>query len=83
MSRHQWYFSLPVGWYKLSIEERGFLSTLYSTGMKFAGDWDAVSTLFGPYWKTTADVLARKRVITLNNPSFGMFEMEILTVRKR
>jgi hypothetical protein len=83
MSRHQWYFNLPVGWYKLTIQERGFLSTLYSTGMTFAGDWDDVDALFGQGWKTTADALAKKRVIEMNTPSFGRFEMKILTVRKR
>lgn len=83
MSRHQWYFNLPVGWYRLSIEERGFLSTLYSTGMAFAGDWDDIDAIFGQGWKGVADSLASKRVILLSNPSFGRFEMKINVVRRR
>ena len=83
MSRHQWYFNLPVGWYKLTIQERGFLSTLYSTGMAFAGDWDAVDALFGQGWKTVADELVKKRVITLETPAFGQFKMSLNVVRRR
>ena len=83
MSRHQWYFNLPVGWYKLTIQERGFLSTLYSTGMTFAGDWDDVDALFGQGWKSVADELARKRVINLETPAFGQFKMSINVLRHR
>lgn len=82
MSRHLWYFNLSVGWYRMSVAERGFLSTLYSTGMAFAGSWADFDALFGTGWKPLADGLAAKRVIALSNPAFDRFEAKIV-VRKR
>lgn len=63
--RDAWYFQLPIGWYKLSIEERGFLATLYSQGERLQAMWSDVDTLFGQAWKTVADELEKKRCIVM------------------
>lgn len=76
--RDKWYFHLAVGWYKLTTEERGFVSTLYSVGEEFTAAWADVDTLFGSGWKTVADGLAARKVIAVETPTFGNVHIRLL-----
>ena len=81
--RDKWYFHLALGWYKLTIVERGFVSTLYNSGEDFTAAWADADTIFGPGWKTIADGLAAKKVISVDNPSFGVFHFKLLLKNAR
>lgn len=76
--RDKWYFHLAVGWYKLSVEERGFVSTLYSQNDELTADDHDIDTLFGSGWRTTANSLAAKRVILIEQAGFGVSHLKLL-----
>lgn len=76
--RDKWYFHLAVGWYKLSVEERGFVSTLYSQNDELTADDHDIDTLFGSGWRTTATSLAAKRVILIEQAGFGVSHLKLL-----
>ena len=76
--RDKWYFHLAVGWYKLSVEERGFVSTLYSQNDELTADDHDIDTLFGSGWRTTANSLAAKRVIFIEQAEFGVSHLKLL-----
>lgn len=76
--RDKWYFHLAVGWYKMTIAERGFVSTLYSSKEEFTASWEDADTIFGAGWKSIADGLVAKKVISVDSPSFGVFHFKLL-----
>lgn len=76
--RDKWYFHLAVGWYKLSVEERGFVSTLYSQNDELTADEHDIDTLFGFGWRMTANSLAAKRVILFEQAGFGVSHLKLI-----
>lgn len=82
--RDAWYFQLPVGWYKLTIAERGFLSTLFSQGESLRAMFSDVDTLFGAGWKTVADELQRQRCIEMEIVAGEVFlKLRLRTSKRR
>lgn len=75
--RDKWHFHLSVGWYKLTIAERGLVSTLYASGEEITVSWDDADTIFGSGWKPIADKLAGKKVIYMESPSLGIFTLKL------
>lgn len=63
--RDKWFLQLPVGWYKLTIAERGFLATLWSQGENFTALYDDMDTVFGVGWKVTADRLQKLKCVSM------------------
>lgn len=76
--RDKWYFHLAVAWYRLSIAERGFVSTLYSQNDELTAEEHDIDTLFGSNWRTTANSLAAKKVILMEAAGFGIVHLKLL-----